>query len=107
MFEERKGKVKESKEKAKYTCILESDTLTKTKARFVLSTLIRWIVIYPADSIIHLSNNRGLNVITATILTETTQSVTFVANSLSEMIFSFVSSIAIICSGEKTSSFPK
>ena len=28
-------------------------------ARFVLSTLIRWIVIYPADSVIHLSNNRG------------------------------------------------
>lgn len=41
------------------------------------------------------------------ILTETTQSVTFVANSFSDMIFSFVSSIAIICSGEKTSSFSK
>jgi len=29
-------------------------------AWFVLLTLIRWIVIYPVDSVIHVSNNWGL-----------------------------------------------
>ena len=32
-------------------------------AWFVLSSLIRWVVIYPVDSLIQPLNNRGLNII--------------------------------------------